>query len=971
MEKSPEEVERLTIMDSIATVGDNKSSTEAQQHIKELRAELLAKLKTNRDPTLDAIIIGLKHSSLGLPIKAPHFATLTGLLTADNVSHGKEMAGRLVDVMVRDLVATLRDGKSGRARRSLRFLASLSETGVVIPDGLANYIVQMLEVALVEMTTAKRSDRGVHCRGPFLAEIALSAIPWAGSAMKKAVPDRLDHIMSIVHDIRKAWKPGQWRCVLAATHHRSLDCFSDLLNAIIHLSTLGWVCPGDIIATPHEYFQEELSKGVNISMPPLVIPGHSKLSRYSSPRFRLILVNENPSKVEDVDMEDVASSDQKLDGKKNEKIDSQGGNDGNNGTTPESSTIVPTPMISDLEQVEKEEMRKTSLENEKAGKHSVENVEKEASADNADMSKIDHEENVMSDGDGKTSVGADGRQTPTDVKVISVNGENVNNMDTENADVSDKRSAENQELNTEKISPSTRSVVENFVLRSYVNDIIDNFSDNHMMAAQRLLNMPMFTHVNDEIVEGVFSHMCAMPMPTYPPIYYGTLFVDLCRVKDSRLPAKLLTAVETMFQEARQFDPEAFDRLTDWFSFHLSNFGYKWNWSDWGLYADVDMVDKFPYRALFCKDVLARCIRLSYYERIMKMIPVEMKCFLPPVPSTGNKARFDENNDELMKMVTGKDRQPSEVVKEKLISLFPVVCPDGDPDKRVKAEMTANLTRLAALIRSILQAGCKTLSHFDIVSERFEKLLREMSVAGGHRARQLVTLEVTTFWSDVHIRRMYVLDKLRARGVIDGGAIIDACLAYERMDEWGTLVSIPESEIATYLSESSCWEMIRLVMSRACSREEAARSELQWASQAAAAANEGETENAELNLEQAKTNTEKAKFEVSELVLVALRRLFGICARLLTVFEIEMDVEEMASNGDNMKLPGFGGKPIWYWRCVGMIRELARKHPRHLPIIMDQLDTDTKDNREEHRVLWESFEIIKEAEGCAILSQVW
>lgn len=75
--------------------------------------------------------------------------------------------------------------------------------------------------------------------------------------------------------------------------------------------------------------------------------------------------------------------------------------------------------------------------------------------------------------------------------------------------------------------------------------------------------------------------MCAMRTLTFAYVICGTLFADLCRMKDSRPPTKFLVGVETMFHHADEIYPVVFKRLTDWVLYDLNDFGYNWNWLEW------------------------------------------------------------------------------------------------------------------------------------------------------------------------------------------------------------------------------------------------------------------------------------------------------------------------------------------------------------------------------------------------------
>lgn len=902
-----EHEERNEILDVLACVADRSVRSAAVKfQIEEVQRSLSEKLAKGAPHVFEAVGVGLKRCGTELPYKAPMYGTLAGLLTIGKEPYAKDLATKLAEAVSKDLTVAIRDGRASYARRSLRYLVCLSNASVVSPTSIVAHMKLLLEGALFELAEAKRSSSGVHARGEFLADIALSALPWAGSLLLDRVPDELAAISDLADRVAEAWVPGNWRSVACATEKRCVECFSELLRAVEQLKQQNWVCDDSAIPKPYTEFEVQLGGGHEIVLPPLTIPSHSKLTRYSAPRFRLALVTEDTVVVPPV--EKVAAP----------------------------STQVASDTANDTENDEKGEKAVAS------------------GPASADVHMTDKKDSAVTA--GPTANGEDGEQSGTEPMESTIAAEIVNRY------------------------------LEKYVLRCYVADVLDNFATNHVMAAERLLTMPMLVDVNDEIVEGLFSQMCAMPNPSFAYVYYGTLFVDLCRVKDSRLPIKLLAAVERIFQDAGELDPETFDRLTEWFSFHLSNFGYKWNWSDWAVYADPDMVDKFPFRALFCRDVLSRCIRLSYFDRVAKIIPEEMRYFLPVQPNSGDKSRFSEEaTSRLMEIITGAGKEPPHIVKEKLVELFPSPAPveDETPEQRQAIDQATARSRLAALLRAVLLAGCKTLSHFDTVAERYLSILTELSAAGGVAARQLVALEVSVFWSSVHVRRLYVLDKLSTYRVIDGLAIVDSVLTQERA-EGVEVVRMSTEELAAALSQSGGWEIIRLVLARACAREDGARSELTIASQAAATATEGDMEAIEARLERAKSGTENAKREINELLTLALRRLFMLCNRLLTELgdadamdTMAVDAQaERSAEGDTKVakkkiLPGFNGASVWSWRGIGMIRELGRKHPRHISSLLDQIRTDTLEVRERHRVLQDVFEVLEEVTESDILPRVW
>lgn len=531
--------------------------------------------------------------------------------------------------------------------------------------------------------------------------------------------------------------------------------------------------------------------------------------------------------------------------------------------------------------------------------------------------------------------------------------------ETENDSVpNDSATANGEGRNDHSSQTNSLAVVDRCIRRQYVTDILDNFAEDHVKAAERLLTLPTLLGANDIVVETLFTEMCAIPMPSNPEIYYGTVFVDLCKVKDSRLPIKLLAAVEKIFQDSGCLDPEVFDRLSEWFSFHLSNFGYQWNWADWAVYADNDMVERFPFRSLFCRDVLDRSVRLSYYERIRKIIPDDMAFFLPPVRDSGNTVRFSQElTEKLVKIVAGEGKQPPDVVRDRLTEMLPSSQFDED-------ESESNLARLVALVRAILKGSSRTLSHFDTLAERYLVLLSTMSSSGGVSARKAITLEVGTFWASSHLKCLYILDKLSTYRVIDGLAILDYIFSDATVNAEGELTSMAPLEICKRLEQSALWQLCRLVYHRAKSRLDGARLELTAASEAASHAAEGDAEQAETRLERAKSGSQNAKMETRQLVLLGLRRLFGLTDIVFS--DQEKAASDTAQQDESQNCWKSSNGKIFSWRALGMIREIARKHPEQVEALLEDVKVETSDARARHPALQESFEVLEEIAGCDI-----
>lgn len=349
----------------------------------------------------------------------------------------------------------------------------------------------------------------------------------------------------------------------------------------------------------------------------------------------------------------------------------------------------------------------------------------------------------------------------------------------------------------DKESKKYKGVTEHFVLCELSSDILDNFRAKHMVGAGKLLTLPLPLDANLEVVEATFSDMCALPRSPQPRIYYSAVFVDLCRVQGSRLPLKLLSAVEALYAGAGRIDAEVFDRITEWFSFHLSNFGFQWNWSDWAVCGATNARDTVPFQRLFCKDVLEHASRLSYRDLIRGVIPEDLHTLLPPDPSTlMNYLEDSPTVEKVVGLITGADRRPPGELRARMMGII---------------EEGGDLERLRCFTAAILRAGEKTLTHFDSVTERYLSLFKELVASTGDEGRTTVLDELWRIFPVAPVRLTYILDKLCAYRILDVNSVIGYLLSDKGKET---------KDIIHKLEASNLWEIARLLIERQRSRYE-------------------------------------------------------------------------------------------------------------------------------------------------------
>ena len=99
----------------------------------------------------------------------------------------------------------------------------------------------------------------------------------------------------------------------------------------------------------------------------------------------------------------------------------------------------------------------------------------------------------------------------------------------------------------------------------------------------------------DVAVDAVFSQLFQLPVPEHKLVYYHSVLTEACKIAPAAIAPSLGRAIRYLYRNMDSMDLELSYRFMDWFSHHLSNFGFTWKWTEW--IDDVDRPNLDPKKA--------------------------------------------------------------------------------------------------------------------------------------------------------------------------------------------------------------------------------------------------------------------------------------------------------------------------------------------------------------------------------------
>uniref|UniRef100_A0A8C4TKU5 Nuclear cap binding protein subunit 1 n=1 Tax=Erpetoichthys calabaricus TaxID=27687 RepID=A0A8C4TKU5_ERPCA len=318
------------------------------------------------------------------------------------------------------------------------------------------------------------------------------------------------------------------------------------------------------------------------------------------------------------------------------------------------------------------------------------------------------------------------------------------------------------------VMPGSHSV-ERFVIEENLHCIIKSHWKERKTCAAQLLSYPGKNKIplNYHIVEVIFAELFMLPFPPHIDVMYTTLLIELCKLQPGSLPQVLAQATEMMYLRLDSMNTTCIDRFMSWFSHHLSNFQFRWSWDDWSDCLTQDLEKPKPK---FVKEVLEKCMRLSYHQRMVDIVPASFAPLLPVNPLFVYKY-MDESSSTLPGYPVTiaihnaiKNRANNEEI---LNVLKDVPNPNqGDDDDEVDS---FNPLKIEVFLQTLLHLAAKSFSHSFSALAKFHEILKALTDSDEGKLHILRVLY--DVWKNHPQMISVIVDKMIRTQIVDCAAV--------------------------------------------------------------------------------------------------------------------------------------------------------------------------------------------------------
>ncbi|XP_031233162.1 nuclear cap-binding protein subunit 1 isoform X2 [Mastomys coucha] len=453
------------------------------------------------------------------------------------------------------------------------------------------------------------------------------------------------------------------------------------------------------------------------------------------------------------------------------------------------------------------------------------------------------------------------------------------------------------------VMPGSHSV-ERFVIEENLHCIIKSYWKERKTCAAQLVSYPGKNKIplNYHIVEVIFAELFQLPAPPHIDVMYTTLLIELCKLQPGSLPQVLAQATEMLYMRLDTMSTTCVDRFINWFSHHLSNFQFRWSWEDWSDCLTQDLESPKPK---FVREVLEKCMRLSYHQHILDIVPPTFSALCPANPTCIYKYGDESSNSlpghsvALCLSVAFK----SKATNDEIFSILKDV-PNPNQVEDDDEGFRFNPLKIEVFVQTLLHLAAKSFSHSFSALAKFHEVFKTLAESDKGKLHVLrVMFEV---WRN-HPQMIAVLvDKMIRTQIVDCAAVAN----------W-----IFSSELSRDFTRLFVWEILHSTIRKMNKHVLKIQKELEEAKEKLARQHKRRSDDddrssdrkdgaLEEQIERLQEKVESAQSEQKNLFLVIFQRFIMILTEHLVRCE---------TDGTSILTP-------WYKNCIERLQQIFLQH---------------------------------------------
>jgi nuclear cap-binding protein subunit 1 len=303
----------------------------------------------------------------------------------------------------------------------------------------------------------------------------------------------------------------------------------------------------------------------------------------------------------------------------------------------------------------------------------------------------------------------------------------------------------------------------------------------------------------DVAVDTVFSQLFQLPTPECKLVYYHSVLTEACKLAPAAIAPSLGRAIRFLYRNSEHMDLSLSYRFVDWFSHHLSNFGFTWKWAEWT--DDTGLPDMHP-RKWFLKGALDKEVRLSFAQRIQKTLP---EAYQPLVDSEKEKdvPDFKFSNPDTPFAKEGQEMAAllrRKAPDEEFSPIFERI--QSDASERALDPIVASTD---VFMTAVAWVGSKSLSHVLACIDRSKGRLLDLGGESESARTQIIT-SVLAYWHAHPGVALSIIEKLLNYSIVTPFSVVDWAL------------SAKTSAAGQYLAEPHVFELVSNTVAKVTGR---------------------------------------------------------------------------------------------------------------------------------------------------------